>query len=611
MQEIIQNTKLNLLEHFQPNDFKNLIRVFPTLSSIIPINISTNKKPILIDKFLFYHMILEKMKNYFELSESFIIAESIDIILKDIKGREKVKHHSNKSEFPIINNNRSNINLNISKESKSSRNYSTKNNRNINLNSPKIESLKKIGNEEKVHSNISCVSKVHINFDKNKESKMKLVHFIANREFDLNSKNSNSKQNQKKSNLKLPNSRKQLNLNNSIHFQTMLDNNINNNKIKETKNQKKLLVKTKTEYEMRNKSTGVKDVKRPELSQKVEIKKIYLIDRINIIYEKNLKNFINIDDKNFNIFEFENKVGKESTLLLIGKYISNYFKFGDIINQANYDNWVEKIAKGYNRKNYYHHDLHAADIAHTSYIYLRYGLINETAKLDTSMICALIMSCICHDYKHPGVNNNYLIDTDNDIALNYNDISVLENMHVSEAFKLMHSNPIYDVFDILDRETYKKFRKQIIHCVLATDMTKHSTSMNFLNKLLSGNNKPEDNEKQDYMDLMIHTADISNPTKIFDIYFKWAKLVVEEFYAQGDKEKKLGLKCSCDRTKVTMYKNQLGFIDFVELPFFSLVSKAFPKLDYLLINLNNNKQRIKKLEEEYNKNNNKNNINKK
>ena len=92
-------------------------------------------------------------------------------------------------------------------------------------------------------------------------------------------------------------------INNYIHFQTMLDNNINNN-IKETKNQKKLLVKTKTEYEMRNKSTGVK---RPELSQKVEIKEIFLIDRINIVYENNLKNFVNIDDKNFNIFEFENK----------------------------------------------------------------------------------------------------------------------------------------------------------------------------------------------------------------------------------------------------------------------------------------------------------------
>ena len=50
--------------------------------------------------------------------------------------------------------------------------------------------------------------------------------------------------------------------------------------------------------------------------------------------------------------------------------------------------------------------------------------------------------------------------------------------------------------------------------------------------------------------------------------------------------------------KVTIYRNQIGFIDFIELPFFSLVVKVFPKLDFLLENLNNNKQTILKLEEE-------------
>ena len=67
------------------------------------------------------------------------------------------------------------------------------------------------------------------------------------------------------------------------------------------------------------------------------------------------------------------------------------------------------------------------------------------------------------------------------------------------------------------------------------------------------------------------------------------------------RKKKLGLKCSCDRNKVTLYKNQLGFIDFIELPFFSLVVKVFPKLDFLFENLNSNKQKILKLEEENNK----------
>ena len=45
-------------------------------------------------------MILEKIKNYFELSESFVISESIDIILKDIKSKKKI--NMNKTELPSI-----------------------------------------------------------------------------------------------------------------------------------------------------------------------------------------------------------------------------------------------------------------------------------------------------------------------------------------------------------------------------------------------------------------------------------------------------------------------------------------------------------------------------
>ena len=91
MQEVIYNSKLNLSEHYPAHLFKNLIKVFPRLNSLIPKNTTNNSQPILIDKFLFYRMVLEKIKNYFELSESFVISESIAIILKDIRNREKEK----------------------------------------------------------------------------------------------------------------------------------------------------------------------------------------------------------------------------------------------------------------------------------------------------------------------------------------------------------------------------------------------------------------------------------------------------------------------------------------------------------------------------------------
>lgn len=47
---------------------------------------------------------------------------------------------------------------------------------------------------------------------------------------------------------------------------------------------------------------------------------------VNILYEEklNLNGLYNIDDKDFNIFKFVEKIGKENTLQLISKYIFNY-----------------------------------------------------------------------------------------------------------------------------------------------------------------------------------------------------------------------------------------------------------------------------------------------
>ena len=109
--------------------------------------------------------------------------------------------------------------------------------------------------------------------------------------------------------------------------------------------------------------------------------------------------------------------------------------------------------------------------------------------------------------------------------------------------------------------------------------------------------KKNNNEYQNFMDVLIHSSDISNPTKPFDIYFIWADLVVKEFYDQGDKEKKLNMPCSCDRNKVTIYQSQLGFINFIEIPYFSVFVNVFENLKFYMDNLNNNKQRLLKMQE--------------
>jgi 3',5'-cyclic-nucleotide phosphodiesterase len=36
-----------------------------------------------------------------------------------------------------------------------------------------------------------------------------------------------------------------------------------------------------------------------------------------------------------------------------------------------------------------------------------------------------LFAAVTHDYEHPGLNNNYLVKTKSDLALIYNDFSVL------------------------------------------------------------------------------------------------------------------------------------------------------------------------------------------
>lgn len=45
----------------------------------------------------------------------------------------------------------------------------------------------------------------------------------------------------------------------------------------------------------------------------------------------------------------------------------------------------------------------------------------------------LILGALVHDFKHRGRSNAFLIKTNAQLALVYNDVSVLENYHLSEV----------------------------------------------------------------------------------------------------------------------------------------------------------------------------------
>lgn len=50
---------------------------------------------------------------------------------------------------------------------------------------------------------------------------------------------------------------------------------------------------------------------------------------------------------------------------------------------------------------------------------------------------AMYVAAAIHDYDHGGLNNDFLVKTDSDLALEYNDISPLENHHAASAFGVL------------------------------------------------------------------------------------------------------------------------------------------------------------------------------
>ena len=98
------------------------------------------------------------------------------------------------------------------------------------------------------------------------------------------------------------------------------------------------------------------------------------------------------------------------------------------------------------------------------------------------------------------------------------------------------------------------------------------------------------NLRQEFLNVLIHSADVSNPSKPLEIYKQWAKRCVDEFFKQGDMEKRLGMAVSfnCDRDTVSLPQSQVGFIDAIVFPLFSVICEFFPGLNFTLENMGKN-----------------------
>ncbi|KAI1280904.1 cAMP-specific 3',5'-cyclic phosphodiesterase, isoforms N/G [Halotydeus destructor] len=218
----------------------------------------------------------------------------------------------------------------------------------------------------------------------------------------------------------------------------------------------------------------------------------------------------------------------------------------------------------------YHNCMHAADVVQSVHVLLLSPAL-DSVFTDLEILSALFAAAI-HDVDHPGLTNQYLINSGSELALMYNDESVLEAHSLAVAFVILREASC-DIFGNLSKKQRQTVRKMSIDMVLATDMSKHMSLLADLKtmvetkKVAGSGFLALDNytERIQVMQNMIHCADLSNPTKPLNLYKNWVDQVMEEFYQQGDKERQYGLEMSpmCDRYNSTVEKTQVGFIDYI------------------------------------------------
>jgi hypothetical protein len=222
----------------------------------------------------------------------------------------------------------------------------------------------------------------------------------------------------------------------------------------------------------------------------------------------------------------------------------------------------------------YHNRMHAADVTQAAFF-----LWWKTSVLP-SMECffsdhdllSLVVAAMIHDVAHPAVSNDFLTKTRDALALRYNDRSVLENFHAATGFEIMDrvgaSLLAVDYKGLLG-PSESQLRMRVIDMVLATDMAQHKQVVEAMAAQLDEHRSVQDVDKVVLEKHILHLSDLSHPLRPSAIHREWSRRVSEEFFAQGDQEKALGLSPMAlyDRAKApSMAKSQVGFLEFMVLP---------------------------------------------
>ena len=202
----------------------------------------------------------------------------------------------------------------------------------------------------------------------------------------------------------------------------------------------------------------------------------------------------------------------------------------------------------------------------------------------------MLVAALAHDAGHTGQNNAFHVSSSSELAIFYNDKSVLENHHCARLFQVL-KDPACDLFASLGKAQRREVRDMIVTMILGTDMGVHFKNVDRLKATIEAGSFDLSNkeDKTFVLEIVLHAADISNPCRPEPVYRLWTDKVMEEFYNQGDAEKAASLPVSkfFDRDTPNVPRCQVGFITFVLMPLYTALSDILD-IGPLMTNLKHN-----------------------
>merc|ERR1719330_876853 len=168
---------------------------------------------------------------------------------------------------------------------------------------------------------------------------------------------------------------------------------------------------------------------------------------------------------NLNPLELDKARNHAAAMYFVGPH--NHGVSFDAVVMATF---LESVEGAYIKTCPYHNWFHAIDVTHGVYRLMRVNA--GEAYLSSTERYALLVSAICHDVGHPGLNNTFLIETSHELALRYNDKSPLENMHCARLFEFVSAQTC-NIFSNLQKQQFQEVRKTCIEAILHTDNAQH------------------------------------------------------------------------------------------------------------------------------------------